>query len=215
MTEGTIAAVTIASDEFVLGRTLTTVEGLTVEVERVVAHNDDHVMPFVWMRNVDHDATEAVLADDPSVERIELLADLGTEWLCRMEWVERIDTFLQILVERGTILAATGNEEEWNLRVLFPDRAALSQTYDYCQERGLSLGIRKMCQLEDSRQDRFGLTNGQREILTLASKHGYYSVPREVNAATLADVVGVSHQAISERLRRAHGNLVENALRPD
>jgi predicted DNA binding protein len=213
MTDGTVAELAIPADEFALRQTLTTIDGLTVEVERIAAHNGDSIMPYVWLRNKNQDMTEAALADDPTVEQVELLADLTSEWLYKMEWVDQIETLIQILVEEdGTILAATGNEDRWMLRILFPDREALSQTYEYCQEQDLSLDVRQIHQLEDGRQDRFGLTDEQQEILVLAAEHGYYEVPREVSAEELADDVGISHQAVSERLRRGHDKLVNNVL---
>jgi predicted DNA binding protein len=39
-------------------------------------------------------------------------------------------------------------------------------------------------------------------------------VPRETTLANLAAEIEVSHQALSERLRRGHGTLVERSLRP-
>ncbi|WP_227378582.1 helix-turn-helix domain-containing protein [Haladaptatus halobius] len=213
MPDGTVAELAIPADEFALRQTLTTIDGLTVEDERIAAHNGDSIMPYVWLRNKNQDMTEAALADDPTVEQVELLADLKSEWLYKMEWVDQIETLIQILVEEdGTILAATGNEDWWMLRILFPDREALSQTYEYCQEQDLSLDVRQIHQLEDGRQDRFGLTDEQQEILVLAAEHGYYEVPREVSAEELADDVGISHQAVSERLRRGHDKLVTNVL---
>ncbi len=45
-----------------------------------------------------------------------------------------------------------------------------------------------------------------------ALEHGYYDVPREASLTDLAERLDVSHQALSERLRRGHGNLVKHAL---
>ncbi|WP_254662883.1 helix-turn-helix domain-containing protein [Haladaptatus sp. W1] len=48
----------------------------------------------------------------------------------------------------------------------------------------------------------------QLEVLQLAAKHGYYDVPRGITLRELADRIDVSHQAVSERIRRAHGHLI-------
>lgn len=213
MPDGTVAELAIPSDEFVLRQSLTTIEGLTVEVERVAAHNGDSVMPYVWLRNGDKDVTEAALADDPTVEQVEMLANLESEWLYKMEWVDQIETLVRILVEEeGSIMAATGNETRWMLRILFPDREALSQTYDYCRNHDLSLDVRQIHQLEDDHQGPFGLTEEQQETLALAAERGYYEVPRDVTAEELGDEIGVTHQAVSERVRRGHSKLVNNVL---
>ncbi|WP_435153458.1 bacterio-opsin activator domain-containing protein [Haladaptatus sp. DFWS20] len=211
----TVVEVEIPSDEFALSQSLSTRADLTFEIERVVAHDDDQVMPFVWVSSEEssRDELESALDEDPSVKDIELLTDLEDEWLYRMEWVDQIDTLIQILVkEDGTILAAMGDDHSWNLRIVFPEREALSRTYEYCESKGLTLDILNIYKLEEGRKGRFGLTEHQQDTLTLAYERGYYHVPRDVTADDLADELEISHQAVSERLRRAHGSLVENAI---
>lgn len=213
MTSGTIVEISIPADEFLLGQTLVATEGVTVEIERIVGCDGNCTLPLVWIRDDSRTVTEAVLADDSSVERVELIANLNVERLYRVEWADRFDALVRTFVESdGTILAATGSSENWNLRVLFSDRTALSETYRSCRAHGLSLDIQQIHRLKDGRQGRFGLTDEQQEILTLAYKRGYYGVPRDVSASELADDLGISHQAVSERLRRGHDKLVKKGL---
>lgn len=54
-----------------------------------------------------------------------------------------------------------------------------------------------------------GLSDDQREAIEAARELGLYTVPRSVTMQDVGDDLGVSHQAISERLRRAHGRLVD------
>ncbi|WP_227379726.1 helix-turn-helix domain-containing protein [Haladaptatus halobius] len=211
----TVVEVELRADEFALYHTLSHTEGIEFEIERVAAHDQNHVMPFVWVSggDIDHDEFEAILADDPSLDQLELLADVDGERLYQMEWVSEIETLVEILItEEATILAATGNKESWNLRTLFPDRDALSRTHDYCQDNGLSFDILTIYQLDEGRQGRFGITEDQQEALTRAYDSGYYNIPRKATAEEIADELGVSHQALSERLRRGHESLVKNAL---
>ncbi|ODR83238.1 DNA-binding protein [Haladaptatus sp. W1] len=209
---GTVVEVEIPADEFALWETLTEHEDLEFEIERVVAHEDNRVMPFVWA-NGGGEGTESILEDDTSVENLTLLADLEDEQLYQMEWTDHIQTLVHILVdEEATVLSASGNSTHWHLRILFPDRDALSDTYEYCRENDLSLDIRNIYQLEEGRKGRFGLTDDQQDTLTLAFQEGYYDIPREASAENLADDLDVSHQAVSERLRRGHRSLVKNTL---
>ncbi|RBI58766.1 DNA-binding protein [halophilic archaeon] len=211
----TVAEVEIPATEFALSQSLSTLDELECEIERIVAHDDTQIMPFVWMRSTEHthEEIESVLAEDPSVETIELLADLDEEWLYQMEWIDQIDTLVQILTtENGTILAAMGDDKWWNLRIVFPDRDGLSRTYDYCEENGLTLKLLNIYELDEGRSGRFGLTDDQQDMLTLAYEHGYYQVPRGISATDLSNELDISHQAVSERLRRGHESLVENAL---
>jgi predicted DNA binding protein len=135
------------------------------------------------------------------------------EYLYRIEWTERIRALSHLLVEEGgTVLAAATANGRWNVRVLVPERPALARTFEACEAAGLSMDVAKVYTLDDGRQGRFGLTDGQQETLALAFERGYYGVPRGVMAKELADELAISHQALSERVRRAHGNLVENAI---
>jgi hypothetical protein len=83
----TIAGIGIPAEEFALAETLSRVPGVEFETVRVVAHDDDRVLPLVWAQTDDEDALERALADDPSVENERLLADLADERLYRMDWV--------------------------------------------------------------------------------------------------------------------------------
>nr|WP_084383819.1 helix-turn-helix domain-containing protein [Halalkalicoccus paucihalophilus] len=58
----------------------------------------------------------------------------------------------------------------------------------------------------------FGLTPIQRETLLLAIERGYYEIPRQCTTLKLAEELGVSDQAITERLRRAIVTLVSNTV---
>lgn len=210
---GTVAKLELPVDEFALHSTLHAVEGIEFEIERVVAYDTDRIMPLVWVTRADFDALDAALEEDPSVDEIELVSDLEDERLYQMGWVEQIDTLIEILVEeRGTVIAAFGTETGWNLRILFPDRDCLSRTYDHCTEQDLSMTVTSVYDLDEGRQGRFGLTDEQQDLLTVAFDRGYYAIPRETTLAELAEELDASHQALSERLRRAHRNVVNNTV---
>jgi predicted DNA binding protein len=56
------------------------------------------------------------------------------------------------------------------------------------------------------------LTEKQRTTVELALAKGYYEQPREVALGTLADRLGVSKSAVSQRLRNAETALVTAAF---
>jgi predicted DNA binding protein len=210
---GTVAEVQIPSDEFVLEELMHSIEGLECEVERVVANTDGEIMPFLWVSAPSLDGIEDALNDDKTVDNVHLLANVDGEQLYEMDWVQRIDALVEILVEEeGTVLSASGNCNGWELRLLFADRNHLSRTHQYCQSNGLTFQIRSVYQLEEGRQGRFGLTDEQQTTLETAFKGGYYNIPRDTDLMALSEELEISHQAASERLRRAHRNLVENTV---
>ena len=56
------------------------------------------------------------------------------------------------------------------------------------------------------------LSSDQHEALVAAFETGYYDIPRDVTLEELADQLGISHQALSERFRRAYEGLITAEL---
>lgn len=209
----TIAQFGVPAETFALRETLPAVPGVTVEAERVVAH-DDRVMPFVWAATEDLGAFEEALSDDPTVENERRLTELADGGFYQMEWVERIDVLVHSMTEHGAvILKARGQGDRWHLRILFPEREAFTQTREFCRSHDLRFDVEQIHELDRrDQQGQWGLTTEQYEAVTTALDRGYYEVPRNASARDLAKKLGISHQALSERLRRGHGTLVSNAL---
>jgi predicted DNA binding protein len=74
------------------------------------------------------------------------------------------------------------------------------------------MNVQRVYDVNEGKQGRFGLTEQQEATLKSAYEHGYYSIPREQTLSESAEALDVSHQALSERLRRSHRSLVENAV---
>ena len=209
----TIAEMEIPTDEFALRDTLTAIDGVAFEVEQIAAHDENEVMPYIWASGAPQDRIEAALRDDETVAEFELLTDDGTRWLYRMTWVDATEALVHLLIEEdAAILAAFGKGGHWDLRILFPKREGLSRTHEYCRDAGLTLDIRRIHDHTSEEAGRFGLTEKQADTLVLALQHGYFGVPRDAQAQEIADELGISHQALSERLRRATSRMVENGL---
>ena len=213
---GTIAEFNIPADDFALGPTFQELPNLEVEIERLVAHDHDRVMPFAWVTaddSDDFDALDDALSADSTIDSYELISKIDGDRLYRMEWVDETEMIVHILLEEeGTVLHAMGQSDSWHVRVLFPDRDSLSRTYDFADEHGLRFDVVRIYELDDERKGRFGLSDEQQETLAAATKLGYYDVPRGITQAELAEKLGVSHQALSERLRRAQKTLNENTV---
>ncbi|WP_049902308.1 helix-turn-helix domain-containing protein [Halococcus agarilyticus] len=209
----TIANIALPADEFALYDALVAVPDLELDVERVVAHDDERVMPFIWVSSDHMDDVERAFENDASIENVELLSDLGEERLYRMDWTTQIEVVVQILVEAdATVLDAFGTDGQWEFRILFPEREALSATHDFCEENGLTIDIQNIYEMDADRHGRFGLSEAQHETLIAAFEHGHYEVPRDISLDDLATELDISHQALSERFRRAYSTLIENTL---
>lgn len=203
----------VPTEELALHHSLTSLPEAEVECERVVRNGEETVMPLIWVRYADRDEVELAFADDPSVSTVTCLSESGGRLLYRMEWGEQVGLLLKMLTNsEATVLDAHGQENHWTLRVLYPERDEFSKTHSFCAEHGLTFDVETIRELDSEATGRFGLTDVQYKTLMLAVECGYYEVPRKTTLEGLADELDVSHQALSERLRRATRSLVENAL---
>jgi hypothetical protein len=209
----TIVRGRVPASEFALSRSLATVPELEFEIERVVDTGDEAVMPLLWVRGAEEEQVTEALRSDPSIEGLELLAAFDDEWLYRMEWVDHVELLLRMITNHeATVLDAYGKRDHWKLRVMYPDRDELSAVSEFCNSHGLSFEIESVRDMEGEPAGRYGLTAEQFDALTTAAQHGLFEVPRGVTMEELAEEFDVSHQAMSELIRRATGALVEDTL---
>lgn len=209
----TSAVLTVDPTDLVLARTLEAFPDVRFECVRFVRTGDASNMPLMWARGAGLDDLEASLAADPSVIDAEILEDVGDERLYRMEWFDRVDVLLDMLTnEEATILDAHASNGAWNLRMLFPSRDHFNRTYGFCEDHGLSVDVGAIRDAEGEPTGRFGLTGSQYEALATATRMGYYRVPRESTLEEVAGELGVTHQSLSERLRRGHETLIQDVL---
>jgi predicted DNA binding protein len=213
MSNACIVRVEIPAAEFALYEALCSLPDVEFEVERIVQSGEEAAMPMMWIRNAPAEDVEAAFGEDPSIEELELLSAFEDEQLYRMQWVSEVEVVLQMLTNsKATITDAYGTDGRWYLRVLYPDRESLSKTIQFAEDNGLTIDITAIRQLDGQPAGRYGLTEAQFEALETAVEAGYYDVPRRTDQSDLADELGISHQALSERLRRATGALIEDAL---
>lgn len=210
----TIAEVHVPATEFPLENSLSRVADARFDIEHIVATEDDRVRPFVWAKAGDFEAMDAALTADPCVEDLTLLYGDENARLYRMEWDTRIRVITHLLTESdATILNLSGVDGEWVLRIRFPDRDTLSTTYAFCRNRGLTFDFREIYEPNEATQrGHFGLTDIQQEALVRAVECGYFDIPQSVTMDEVAETLGISRQAVSERLRRGHRRLIESAL---
>lgn len=203
-------------DSPILREALRAAPGTTVvhEEQYVLA---DEIRYFFWAEGDDLDAFESGLAADPTVSRPTVLAETEGRRLYRVTFTEAGEaaaTFrtwgeldLVMLESRATV-------DDWHVRIQLPDREALSGFVDACRDRGLSFGIDAIYSANDGVDELGGvLTDVQREALVVAHEAGYFEIPRSASLEDVADRLGVSPQAASERLRRGMAAVVETRLR--
>lgn len=105
--------------------------------------------------------------------------------------------------------------------VAVPDREELTSVVAELRERGATVKLRRI----DSsavgsdrrvlRLDADGITEKQREAVQVAADAGYYETPREADLSELADQLGVSRSAVSQRLTAVETKLVEELVQAE
>ena len=211
-----IAEFDIPAEEFALAETLENRPELTVHIDRVVAHNTTQVVPFVRVTQGEFEGLTQLLEDDPSVEKVELFGETDDECFYRLVWDDTAQVVgYMVNGHDATVQEATAANGKWHLRVLFPDRQGLSATNEYAAESEFTLDVKRIYGVDAFEKARYDLTDEQYETLSQAVEHGYYEIPRKTDQTELADDLDISHQALSERMRRATKNLVTNTLAVD
>lgn len=204
----------IDSGEFLLGRVLSGSEDMRFELERIVP-TGAAVMPFVWATGEAFEVFEANVKRSDAVRELRALDKVGERALYRITWVEPHAGLIEAIGETdATILEAQGDGTRWQFRLRFTDHDRLSTFYNLCTENDLSIHIERTYTLTEStdRGHRLGLSNEQREALVLALERGYFETPREVSLDDLADELGITQQALSDRIRRGNEKVLRSVL---
>jgi hypothetical protein len=210
---GSVVRLTVPADEFVLDGAMRAVQDATFECERLVESGPNGVMPFLRVRGADREVVGRALADDPSVERVVPIAEFDGEGLYRVEWTQHARSLLDVLTGFGaTVLELQGTGGRWSVRLVCTSRESLAEMVEFCERHGFSVRVESVRAFEGGPGRRYGLTASQVEALKAAYRSGYYAVPGETSLQAIADELGISHQALSERLKRAYSTLIDETL---
>jgi predicted DNA binding protein len=204
-----IASVEMPAEEFALGAALTD-PGVRIRLERVVPTGETFA-PYFWVSDDSSERVERVLEADDDVDSVRVLDQLNGETLVRVEWRDPVDRVVEIAHETNArLLEAVGENGAWDVRLRFPDHANLTEFYRSCARDGVTIDLQGVYSPDVSKSVGLadGLTDVQRKTLRVALEAGYFDVPRETNLVELADRLGVSDTAVSQRIRRGVAKLL-------
>lgn len=204
----------VPADAFMLATTLAEVPETIVEFEQFIPTRAAP-LPYLWATDGDHGAFEEAAATDPTVERATRIATLEQGALYEMEWtdIEENDGVLGWL--RGTdatMLQSEGQDDEWQLKLRVESHDVLRDLQAYCRERDIDFDLIRLYDMTEPKMGQYNITEKQREIMIAATEMGYFEIPRGATLGEVAESIGISTKAASERLRRGQANLVNNTL---
>lgn len=207
-----VAEYRVPAGSFALGRILAT--GTVGELERLVGEEEAAVL-YVWVENDASSAFEPSPSDSSGIDDLELLDETATRGLYRCQCPRDSDSLVGALLAHDVrVLSGVGDDSQWQFRLSFPDRNALSEFQcEVVDDNEVGLELEKVYNpLEAAAAIQAELTDTQRETLLRAYEEGYFDIPRGITLVDLADILGVSDQAVSERMRRGEAKLVRTHL---
>ena len=212
-----IAEFTITSQALPLIDAIERAPGMRLDVEQFVATDPERPILFLWASGGDFEAFESGLRRDETVENPQLMESLPERRLYR---VQISDDATAVVcsndAEVGSCrLDMAFTADGLHTRMRFPDRDALVRYRSLCQEMELKMDVRSLYAGDTEQTAGYGLSEKQREVLTLAAESGYFEIPRTVSLSDLAAELGISTQSASERLRRGIATLVTSTVCSD
>ena len=109
----------------------------------------------------------------------------------------------------STIVTAEG----WRETKVFKDYELFHDFHTTFEDHGMEFDLISISNDESPTEpSEDGLTDRQREALTLAVSRGYYESPRQVTAAELAEELDISQPSLSSLLRRGERRVLTSTL---
>ena len=205
----TVADLHVPAADTVLGSVFESTPSIVCEMEQVIASSGHRL----WLAGAERAEIESALEASPSVASHTPVLDGEGRWLYEVEFADSgVNVFEVIADETGTVLSASASDGRWHLTARFADREDVSRVYDRLVDRDVTANLVRLTDLTETQSSTTGLTPKQYETLVAAHEYGYFGIPRETSMQELAGQLGVSHQALSERLRRAYRALVATEL---
>lgn len=114
----------------------------------------------------------------------------------------------EVIIERIRVQESCWVQTGW-----FANREAFDELREFWQENG-GLTLRRLTRDREPEPPGEGLSDHQREALRLAYEMGYFEIPAKTSLEDIAEELGVTASAVSERLRRAQTHLIETSVAP-
>lgn len=201
--------ISVEAADTVLAETFDRLDDVQFEMENAVTTPSGQEWPCLWITGHSKKEIESALRDDPDVDGFEHITSEDDRVLYHFSATDGAVEFRDIIqAENGTILAATGEQGEWKVDIRCRKQEDVSRIHDRLWEEGIPPEIHQICQVGGSGGTTL-LTEQQRKAFEIALEHGYFKIPREASLEEIADEMGISHQAASERLRRGYESLAE------
>ena len=209
----TIAEFRVSAAATSLGDTFDRVPDVKFELEPSVSQTP----PCLWVVGPRQSVIESAFDEDPSVGAYTLLLQGSGRLLYDVSFTDELPCLsMETLGESGScsLLELWGYDGWWQATIRVQHRDDLWRIHERLIRDDCTVDLRRVSDVTDTEQPEPRLTPEQHEALEAALELGYFEIPREISMEELAGELEISHQALSERLRRAYETLVDGELQP-
>lgn len=158
------------------------------------------------------DAFESALEDDPTVAEYTAFTKSSGVGHYVVTYAADVNTrgTYHVAVEEGIAYTRIRLQDgEYTIQARTPDRDALASLRAYCRENGIPFRLERLYYEESGDAGDRVLTDAQRAALRRAYERGYFDSPRRTTLTEVGDDLGISRQAVADRLRRGYKRLIE------
>lgn len=199
----TTAQFVFPAAEVALADALNQLSDVRVTLEQSVERCDGDCS-CLWVTDTTESELRDALGGDSSVQGIQIVDEQEGEWLVSVDFHPTFHLVKSILIaEEGVIADVVGRDGSWVVTCRYSDHASLGEVRTLLDDRGFNYEVRRIRNGSEMTPNGIDLSSDQYEALKHAYQQGYFEVPREKTLAELADELDISHQALSERIRRA------------
>jgi len=135
--------------------------------------------------------------------------------LFEITWDADIDALVQPLIRSNAeVLRAEGSADTWEFRLQFESRDQLADFRRRCLDNDVQIQLDALYNpsLPASATEHGGLTEQQYDLIATAFDNGYFEIPRGVQLGEVADLIGISSNAASQRMRRGLSTIVARTI---
>jgi predicted DNA binding protein len=219
--------VTVQDRESPLQTAMSEYENVEIEIQSSAAH-EGNVPPLTRLRAPASSirAIESAFTADPAIDSYQCLTDDSDDTdsmsisdehateqrLYYIEWVDDRSVLGQLVEQSGIVTSATLDAGGWHVQLVFSTREELSTAYETWETNNWKIYVDRIVADAEEFTETTGLTDDQHQAMERAVELGYYEIPRRITLKELAADLEISHQALSERLRRASRNLIVDTV---
>lgn len=212
---GFVLEARLSHEDLVLVPTIEASSDVTIRYE-YTAPTGDAASLFISVFGNEYGAIEETLAADHTISEFSRITTFSNRAIYRVTMASALTPIPPQCFDEGLfVFKITSGDTGWIVRLYLPDRDALTTFRNSCRDRDISFRIRQLQESGSKDNATYFLTEQQHEILLMAYCAGYYDIPRRVSQGDIADQLGLSTSAISQRLRRAVAELIAATIEPN